>query len=97
MDLPEHLERERDGRDGANQHERPPDGLALALGQAVRQQKAEPDADRVPTSSASSGRVSERSLIAVISSVQMIQKYSLSPLAKVPAGERPELPSDGPC
>ena len=41
MNLPEHLERERDGRDCADKEECPPNGLALAPGQAIRQQKAD--------------------------------------------------------
>ncbi len=47
-DLPEHLERQRDGRDGTDQDERPPNGLALALGKAIRQQEAEPGAKGRP-------------------------------------------------
>jgi hypothetical protein len=35
-----HLECEGDGGDGADEKERPADGLALALGQAVRQEEA---------------------------------------------------------
>src|SRR4051812_24578552 len=37
----ENLEREGDGADGAEQQERPADGLALVLGQAVGEQETE--------------------------------------------------------
>ena len=39
---------ERDGGDGADQEKRPPDGLALALGQAICQQEAEPGTECRP-------------------------------------------------
>ena len=47
-DLAEHLERERDGGDGADQEERPPDGLAWLSGQAIRQQEAKTGAEGRP-------------------------------------------------